>query len=100
MHATPRRRCSARLDHFDRAIARDPDLALAHATLAMVHAELAEMGVFDPASRLPARRAAVPIALRLDPELDVAHCTLAFLKACARLRLGRRRSRSSSARSS
>ena len=69
------------LAFFARAIARDPDFADAHATLAMVHAQLAEMGLFDPASAYPRAAEAVDIALRLDPELDTAHCTLGFLKA-------------------
>jgi len=65
---------------FDRAIARDPDFALAHAMQAMLHAELAEMGTFEPASTYARAYREVAEAIRLDPELDIAHCTLAFLK--------------------
>jgi TolB-like protein len=69
------------LAFFERAIARDPDFADAHATLAVVQAQLAEMGVFDPASAYARAAEAVELALRLDPDLDTAHCTLGFLKA-------------------
>jgi serine/threonine-protein kinase len=69
------------LTYFARAIARDPDFAGAHATLAMVHAQLAETGVFDPASAYVRAREAVDQALRIDPDLDTAHCALGFLKA-------------------
>ena len=69
------------LAFFARAIARDPEFADAHASLAIVHAQLAEMGVFDPASAYPRAAEAVDLALRLDPDLDTAHCTLGFLRA-------------------
>ena len=69
------------LTFFARAIARDPDFAAAHAILAMVHAQLAEVGVFDPASAYPRAAEAVDQALRIDPDLDTAHCALGFLKA-------------------
>ena len=69
------------LTFFARAIARDPDFAAPHAILAMVHAQLAEMGVFDPASAYPRASEAVEQALRIDPDLDTAHCALGFLKA-------------------
>ena len=69
------------LTFFARAIARDPDFADAHASLGIVHAQLAEMGVFDPASAYPRAAEAVDLALRLDPDLDTAHGTLGFLKA-------------------
>lgn len=69
------------LTFFARAIAHDPDFAAAHAILAMVHAQLAEVGVFDPASAYPRAAEAVDQALRIDPDLDTAHCALGFLKA-------------------
>ena len=69
------------LTFFSRAIARDPEFASAHALLAMVHAQLAEMGVFDPGSAYVRASEAVDQALRLDPDLDTAHCALGFLKA-------------------
>jgi serine/threonine-protein kinase len=69
------------LAFFSRAIARDPDFAPAHAMLALVHAQLAEMGVFDPGSAYTRAAEAVEHALRVDPDLDTAHCALGFLKA-------------------
>jgi TolB-like protein/Tfp pilus assembly protein PilF len=69
------------LAFFARAIARDPDFAMAHAMLATVHAQLAEMGVFDPGSAYARAAEAVEQALRIDPDLDTAHCALGFLKA-------------------
>ncbi len=65
---------------FDRAIARDPGFALAHAVQGMVHAELAEMGVFSPDVGYTRALKEVELALQLEPELDVAHCTLAFIR--------------------
>ncbi len=65
---------------YDRALARDPEFALAHAMKAMAHAELAEMGVAEPDAAYARASDEVAHALRLDPALDVAHCTLAFLK--------------------
>jgi TolB-like protein/Flp pilus assembly protein TadD len=69
------------LAFFSRAIARDPEFASAHAILATVHAQLAEMGVFDPGSAYARASEAVEQALRIDPDLDTAHCALGFLKA-------------------
>ena len=69
------------LAFFSRAIARDPEFASAHAMLATVHAQLAEMGVFDPGSAYARASEAVEQALRIDPDLDTAHCALGFLKA-------------------
>ncbi len=68
------------IELFDRALSRDPSFALAHAVQGMVHAELAEMGVFAPEVGYSRAANEVEHALRLDPELDVAHCTLAFIK--------------------
>src|SRR5206468_10287387 len=45
------------IEYFDRAIARDPTFALAHANLAMVYTELAESGVTAP--KVAYERAAV-----------------------------------------
>ena len=66
---------------FERAIARDPAFAPAHAILAMVYAQLAEMGLVDPGEAYARASNAAHEALRLDPELDTAHCALGFLKA-------------------
>jgi tetratricopeptide (TPR) repeat protein len=71
----------ASIDLYDRALARDPAFALAHAAQAIVHAELAEMGVFEPDMAYSRAAEELTQALHLDPQLDVAHCALAFLKA-------------------
>lgn len=68
------------IELYDRALARDPEFALAHAMKAMAHAELAEMGVLEPDAAYARASDEVAHALRLDSELDVAHGTLAFLK--------------------
>jgi tetratricopeptide (TPR) repeat protein len=67
-------------DLYDRALARDPNLAIAHAMQGMLHAELAEMGVSDPEVTYARAEQEVMTALRLDPDLDMAHATLAFIK--------------------
>jgi TolB-like protein/Tfp pilus assembly protein PilF len=69
------------VDFFARAISRDPGFATAHAMLAMVLAELAEMGVLEPRPTYARASEEVAHALRLDPALDTAHCTRAFLHA-------------------
>jgi TolB-like protein/Tfp pilus assembly protein PilF len=69
------------VEYFELVVARDPDFALAHATLAMVHAQLAEMGVLPPEATYARATASVTHALRLDPTLGEAHCALGFLKA-------------------
>ena len=69
------------IEYFELAVTRDPDFALAHATLAMVHAQLAEVGALPPEATYARATESVTHALRLDPELGEAHCALAFLKA-------------------
>jgi serine/threonine-protein kinase len=65
---------------FERAIERDPDFALAHASLAMLHVQMAEDGAVPPAAALERARTSVTTALRLDPDLDAAQCTLGHLR--------------------
>ena len=69
------------IEYFELAVARDPDFALVHATLAMVHAQLAEVGALPPEATYARATASVTHALRLDPTLGEAHCALGFLKA-------------------
>jgi serine/threonine-protein kinase len=66
---------------FERAIARDPGFALAHATLGLVTVELAEGGTIAPDAAYARARAAIESALQLDPELGAAYVTLGMLKA-------------------
>ena len=69
------------IEYFDRAIARDPEFALAYANLAMAYAELGEIGVMPPEVAYPRAGDAAATSLRLDPELGAAHCAVGYLKA-------------------
>ena len=69
------------LEYFERAIAQDPDYALAHAALAMVYTELGEVGALRPDEAYTRAKAASARALALDSGLGEAHCMLAFIKA-------------------
>jgi serine/threonine-protein kinase len=66
---------------FERAVARDPGFALAHASLGMVQVELAEAGTVAPDVAYARARSAVDSALQLDPELGAAYVALGMLKA-------------------
>ncbi|MDQ6828969.1 MAG: tetratricopeptide repeat protein, partial [Gemmatimonadota bacterium] len=68
------------IEYFERAIARDPAFALAHATLGMAYIELVELGEMVPDVGYPRAAEAAANALRLDPELGEAHCTMGYLK--------------------
>ena len=70
------------LKYLEEALARDPDYALAHATMAKAYIDMA-IGVAgsvpsEEAFRLA--KAAVARALELDPNLAEAHATLGHLK--------------------
>ena len=69
------------IPYYERAIARDADFAAAHAGLALVCAELGEMGALAPDVAYARAAEEVAHALRLDPDLDTAHCTAGFIKA-------------------
>ena len=68
------------IEYFDKAIARDPSFALAHAKLAMAYTELAESGAMEPEVVYRRATEAAANAIRLDPELGDAHCTMGYLK--------------------
>jgi TolB-like protein/Tfp pilus assembly protein PilF len=68
------------IEHFERAIARDPMFALASANLAMAYIELAERGAIEPDVAFRRAAGAAASALRLDPELGAAHCMIGYLK--------------------
>lgn len=68
-------------EFFERAIARDPEFALAHAHLAIVYAELGEDGAMAPDVAYGRASEAAARALRLDPFLGPVHCTMGHLKA-------------------
>ena len=71
------------IDYFQRAIAADPDYALAHAGLALAYAEQASGaggGTARPDEAYHFGMEAVRAALALDGELGEAHAVLALLK--------------------
>ena len=73
------------LRHFELAVARDPEYALAHATIAYVHLIVAigVTGSSAPGEAFERSRASVTRALELDDELAEAHAVLAHLKYAA-----------------
>ncbi|HEX4683948.1 MAG TPA: BTAD domain-containing putative transcriptional regulator [Gemmatimonadaceae bacterium] len=68
------------IELFERAVARDPAFALAHAHIAMASTELAEQGLVAPEAAFARASDAAAAALRADPDLGAAHCTAAYLK--------------------
>ena len=67
-------------ERLERALAPDPDFALAAANLAIVLVESVENGVTAAPVALPRAAAAVALALRVSPELAEAHVAAGFLK--------------------
>ena len=71
----------AALDHFERAVALDPDFALAYTGLADVHVLLPFFSASESAAIGQARaEAAANRALALDPSLGEAHAALALIR--------------------
>ncbi len=70
------------LHEFERAIARDPEYALAHAGLADCYTLLGSAGysLLAPREALGRARTAARKALDIDPELAEAHVSLALVK--------------------
>jgi DNA-binding winged helix-turn-helix (wHTH) protein/tetratricopeptide (TPR) repeat protein len=64
----------------ERAVARDPDFALAYACLADCYAVLSVFGGGAPHDLFPKARAAVVRALEIDPELATAHAELGHIR--------------------
>ena len=69
------------LGYFERAVARDPAFALAHAGIAMAYIELVGIGATPPGIGYPRATSAAAKALSADPELGVAHGMAGYLKA-------------------
>jgi TolB-like protein/Tfp pilus assembly protein PilF len=67
------------VEHFGRAIARDPGFARAHAGLADAYVVLGDYRDLKPVDAYARAREAVDTALRLDPALAEAHTTRAWL---------------------
>jgi len=73
------------LKHLEQAVARDPDYALAYATIAYAYMDigLGVAGALPPQEAFQRARAAVARALEIDSGLAEAHAVLAHLKyAC------------------
>jgi serine/threonine-protein kinase len=70
------------LDDFERAAARDPGFALAHAGIADCYTQLSHFGWLAPSQGYPRARAAALKALELQPELSEARAALAHTRAC------------------
>ena len=70
------------ISYFERAIALDPEYAMAYANMAIAYTEIAEIGAVPPSEAYPRARAAAAKALDLDPTLAEAHSTAAYLKMC------------------
>ena len=68
------------IEFFDKAIARDPNFALAHAYKSTAYTELAEAGFVDPEIAYSRAMGASQHSLRLDPESGATHCTMGYLK--------------------
>ena len=70
------------IGYYERAVAIDPDYALAYASIAMAYMELGEIGAMSPDVSYPHARAAAANALDRDPHLGEAHSTAAYLEMC------------------
>jgi DNA-binding winged helix-turn-helix (wHTH) protein/TolB-like protein/Tfp pilus assembly protein PilF len=68
------------LAHFEQAVARDPDFALAYVGMAEVRAMLGVFGAVAPHHTFPEARRAVEKALQIAPELGEAYASLAHIK--------------------
>jgi eukaryotic-like serine/threonine-protein kinase len=68
------------IEYFERAIARDPKFAAAHAGIAMAYTELAETGEVPPDEAFPRAEAAAARAIELDPDLAAAHTMVGYVR--------------------
>jgi len=68
------------IDHYERAIARDPEYALAYAGLADCYIVLPDYSSVAPKVACPKAKDAAMRALEIDPELAEAHASLALVR--------------------
>ncbi|MBN2565821.1 MAG: protein kinase [Candidatus Eisenbacteria bacterium] len=68
------------IDHYERAIARDPDYALAYAGTADCYVVLPDYSSVPPRVACPKAREAAMRALEIDDTLAEAHATLALVR--------------------
>lgn len=71
----------AALGHFQRAVALDPNYALAWSGLADCYSMLSDHAVLSPKEAYPRAREAAARALALDDSLAEAHTSIAWIKA-------------------
>jgi serine/threonine-protein kinase len=69
------------LEHFERAIAEDPDYALAHSGVADCHSVTGILGFRDGREVYPLAKAAAERAVALDPTLAEAHHSMGTVRA-------------------
>jgi DNA-binding winged helix-turn-helix (wHTH) protein/TolB-like protein/Tfp pilus assembly protein PilF len=68
------------LAHYEQAVARDPEFALAYVGIADVRSVLAVFGAVAPHDTFPQAQQAVQKALKIAPELGDAYATLGHIK--------------------
>jgi TolB-like protein/Tfp pilus assembly protein PilF len=66
-------------DYYNKAIAKDPNYALAYAGLAEAYVLFPDYGVASPAESVPRAKTAATEALRLDPALAEPHAALGII---------------------
>jgi non-specific serine/threonine protein kinase len=69
----------AALEHFERAVALDPEFAPAHAGIADAYGTLGFTGAMRPRESMPKAKAAAARAVQLDPQLAEAQCALGYV---------------------
>jgi TolB-like protein/Flp pilus assembly protein TadD len=68
------------IGHYNAAIERDPDFALAYVGLSMAYTQLGEGGALSHADASAHALSAAARAIALDPDLSEAHCAQAFAR--------------------
>jgi serine/threonine protein kinase/Tfp pilus assembly protein PilF len=66
------------VEHFERAIEKDPQYALAYSGLSDAYGAMGYYGYLSPQVAMPRAKAAALRALQLDEGLAEAHCTMAL----------------------
>ena len=67
------------IEYFEKALEKDPQFALAHASIAACHVFLGWYYYTEPAEAFPAARKAAMNALKMDDDLAEAHSMLALV---------------------
>ena len=70
------------LQYFQKAIALDPEFALAHAGYADVNLIIAVYGILPPKEAMARAKQSAEKALKLDPSLCEPYCTLGYYYTC------------------